>query len=247
MCEKVIGVLGGMGPEATLTFFKELITQTPARTDQEHLRVLIDSNPKIPDRTRAILENGESPVPAMVASAGSLERAGADFIVIPCISAHFFLDELRSNVNLPILSIFDVMADHISQNHPNVSQVGLLATTGTVQGGRFQERFDRAGIRTLVPGTEDQLLIMSAIYDIKDSHCLRSRDEISRSVNNVACRLATQGALGIVAGCTEIPLVLQSLELPVPVFNPLILLARAAISAAGREPNPADITWSKEA
>jgi aspartate racemase len=234
--EKVIGVLGGMGPEATLYFYKELIVQTPARTDQEHLRVIIDSNPKVPDRTQAILHGAESPVPALAAGAGALERAGADFIVIPCISAHFFLEDLRERTNLPVLSLFDIVAEHIVENHAGVHTLGLLGTTGTVQGGRFQERLSKAGRQTFSPEPADQLRIMSAIYDIKDVRSRRTRREIALDVCAVARRLVERGAQGIIAGCTELPLVLDPAEVPVPVFNPLKLLARAAIIAAGRNP-----------
>jgi aspartate racemase len=234
--EKVIGVLGGMGPEATLYFYRELIVQTPARTDQEHLRVIIDSNPKVPDRTRAILHGGESPVPALAAGAAALERAGADFIVIPCISAHFFLEDLRERTKLPVFSIFDIVAEHIVENHSGLHTLGLLGTTGTVQGGRFQERLSRAGRQTLLAEPGDQLLIMSAIYDIKDARSRRTRKEITLDVCAVARRLVDRGAQGIIAGCTELPLALDPAEVPVPVFNPLKLLAKAAIIAAGLNP-----------
>ncbi len=99
--EKIIGILGGMGPAATLALYERIIALTPAQCDQDHLRVIIDSNPKIPDRTAAILGNGESPLPAMAESAKTLERAGADFIVIPCNTAHYWLDELQKEVAIP--------------------------------------------------------------------------------------------------------------------------------------------------
>jgi aspartate racemase len=233
MPEKVIGVLGGMGPEATANFFKELVAHTLARKDQEHLRVLIDSNPKIPDRTLAISHGGESPVPAMVLSASALERAGADFIVIPCVSAHFFVEELERNINLPILSMVQAVTDHIASYHPDIKKIGLLATSGTIQGGFFQEQLSRAGLETLTPDSDDQLLVMSAIYDIKDAQCRRTREEIAGDVCTVAGRLVERGAQGIIAGCTEIPLVLESGKLPVPVFDSLLILAKAAIEAAG--------------
>ena len=120
MTEKVIGILGGMGPEATLGFFERIIAHTPAARDQEHLRVIIDSNPQVPDRTAAILLGGESPVPLMVAGMEALQRAGADFVVIPCVSAHFFLEELRRRVSLPVISMFDVTAEHIRRDHPRM-------------------------------------------------------------------------------------------------------------------------------
>jgi len=235
MREKVIGVLGGMGPEATVNFFSELVTHTLARKDQEHLRVLIDSNPKIPDRTLAISHGGESPVPAMVVSASALERAGADFIVIPCVSAHFFVEELRRDINLPILSIVQAVAEHIKTSHPDMKKIGLLATSGTIQGGFFQEKLSRAGLETLTPGADDQLLVMSAIYDVKDAQCRRTREEIAEDVRAVAGRLVERGVQGIVAGCTELPLVLESGKLPVPAFDLLLILAKAAIVAAGGE------------
>jgi len=149
MTEKVIGILGGMGPEATLGFFERIIAHTPATRDQEHLRVIIDSNPHVPDRTAAILLGGESPVPLMVAGVEALQRAGADFVVIPCVSAHFFLEELRRRVSLPVISMFDVTAEHIRRDHPRIKTVGLLGTTGTVAGGHFQARLAQDRIETV--------------------------------------------------------------------------------------------------
>ena len=107
MKKQVIGILGGMGPEATLDCFDKIIKHTPAQKDQDHLRVIIDSNPAVPDRTAAIIGDGQSPVPVMVEGCHALENAGADFIIIPCVSAHFFIDEIQQQTNLPILSIFD--------------------------------------------------------------------------------------------------------------------------------------------
>ncbi len=236
MRQKIIGVLGGMGPEATLDFYRKLIADTPARTDQDHLRVIIDSNPKIPDRIRPILFGGASPVPEMAASALALERAGADFIVIPCISAHFFLEELQGRCALPIISVLDVIAEHINARHPRAHKLGLLATNGTIEGGRIQERLGRDGRDTIVPGPGDQQIVISAIGSIKDNQCGRTREQIGLEVREVCARLIERGAQAIVLGCTELPLVVGPQDLPVPVFDPLDLLARAAILAAGSEP-----------
>ena len=236
MKEKTIGILGGMGPEATLDLFGKIIANTPAARDQEHLRVVIDSNPKVPDRTAAILAGGESAVPAMKAGIAALKRAGADFVVIPCVSAHFFLDELRQDAGLPILSMFDVAVEHIRRQHPDIRKIGLLATSGTIQGGRFREKLDAAGIETLAPEDADQKRVMAAIYEIKGAASSRSRAEIGAEIRDIANRLIKRGAQGIVAGCTEIPLVLKPGDLDVPVFDTLLLLARAAIAAAGQNP-----------
>ena len=119
--EKSVGVLGGMGPEATLICFKRIIKNTPAGKDQDHIRVIIDSNPKVPDRTESMLENGPSPVPLMISGCRALERAGADFIVIPCVTAHFFIDELRAETDLPILSILDAFSEAVERTNPEIA------------------------------------------------------------------------------------------------------------------------------
>ena len=118
MSEKIIGIVGGMGPEATLDLYGEIMRATPACKDQDHLRVIIDSNPKIPDRTPAITGCGASPVPAMAMSCRTVARAGADFVIIPCISAHFFLNELQQQIDIPVLSAFDAVSAHIVAHHP---------------------------------------------------------------------------------------------------------------------------------
>jgi aspartate racemase len=236
MSEKVIGILGGMGPEATLDLFGKIIAHTPAVKDQDHLRVVIDSNPKVPDRTAAILRGGASPVPAMKAGIEALQRAGADFVVIPCVSAHFFLDELQREVGLPILSMFDVTADYIRSKHPLIRKVGMLATTGTLQGARFREKLQASGIETITPAGPDQERVMVSIYEIKGAAGGRGRGAIATEVREIAGRLIQRGAQGVVAGCTEIPLVLKPGDFAVPVFDSLLLLARAAIAAAGRPP-----------
>ncbi len=236
--EKTIGILGGMGPKATLDCFAKIIKSTPAKTDQEHLRVIVDSNPKVPDRTAAIIAEGESPVPILVAGCRSLQQAGADFIIMPCVSAHFFLDEIQQQIALPILSIFDVVSQAIISDHPQIKTVGLMGTTGTINGGLFQKRLAADGIETIVADESHQSKVMEAIYDIKNSLPARSRAQITSDLVDAAERLISNGARGIVAGCTEIPLALKQRHLSVPYFDALTILARAAILKAGLTPIP---------
>ena len=238
MKEKVIGILGGMGPEATVHCYTKIISSTPAKTDQEHLRVIIDSNPKVPDRTAAIIAGGESPVPILVAGCLNLQQAGADFIIIPCVSAHFFLDEIQQQIALPILSIFDVVTENIIRDHPKIKTVGLMGTTGTINAGLFQKRLATDGIATVVPDETHQSKAMAAIYDIKNSQPARSRAQIVSDLTAAADDLISKGAQGIIAGCTEIPLVLKQEHLSVPFFDALTILARAAIFKAGLTPIP---------
>ena len=239
MKTKTIGILGGMGPEATLDCFGKIIKNTPAQNDQEHLRVVIDSNPKVPDRTAAIIGNGESPVPVIVNGCAALERAGADLIIIPCVSAHFFLAEIQAQAKLPIISIFDAVAESIVRNYPGINTVGLLGTTGTIEGGLFQNRLAQEKIKTIVPDSELQSKIMAAIYDIKNIESPRTRSEIAADLVAAAQSLISQkqnAAQAIIAGCTEIPLALKQENLSVPYFDSLTILSRAAIVEAGLEP-----------
>ena len=148
---KVIGILGGMGPEATLDCFGKIIKNTPAQTDQEHLRVVMDSNPGVPDRIAAVRGDGESPVPALIAGCRVLEKAGADFIIIPCVTVHFFLSEIQAQSHLPILSIIDAVADTIRREIPETKTVGLLGTVATIKSGLFQKRLAEEKINTLLP------------------------------------------------------------------------------------------------
>lgn len=236
---QVIGILGGMGPEATLDCFNKILKNTPAKRDPEHLRVVIDSNPGIPDRIAAILGDGQSPVPALVAGCRGLQKAGADFIIIPCVTVHFFLSQIQAESPLPILSIIDAVVEAIQQDYPAIRTVGLMATIATVESGLFQKRLAEANIRMLAPDRAAQSKIVDAIRDIKDTRPPRTRSEITADLIEAADSLIKhepEGADAIIAGCTEIPLALGQKHLAVPYFDALTILARAAIRYAGRTP-----------
>lgn len=240
MADKVVGVLGGMGPEATVAFYEKLISHTPAGSDQDHLRIVIESNPKIPDRTEALLRGGESPVAMMANGASALKRAGADFIVIPCATAHAFLEALQREAELPILSMLDVSADGIREQHPQMRKVGLLATTGTVRARLFHDRLATIGIDVVTPDDPNQGRVLAAIRDIKALAPARTRAQIGADLREVAEDLVGLGAQGIILGCTELPLVISARDISVPTIDPTVLLARAAIRLAGREPKRLD-------
>ena len=225
-----------MGPEATLNCFAKIIDNTPAEKDQDHIRVIIDNNPKIPDRTSAVLADGESPVGAVVQSAQALKNAGVDFIIIPCVTVHYFFEKFAAESPLPILSILDVVAQAITDEQPGLKRIGLMATNGTVQSGIFQERLARENMETIVCDAGGQEQVMQAIYRLKSSPTPESRQQITATFQTAAQGLVEKGAQGILAGCTEIPLALSQEHLTVPYFDALDLLARAAIRQAGREP-----------
>ncbi len=238
MSEKVIGILGGMGPEATLECYSQIIKNTPAKTDQEHLHIVIEANPKVPDRTAAIIGQGESPLDILVEGCRRLQKAGADFIIIPCVSAHFFLDQIQEQTKLPILSIFDAIAETIVTEHADIKTIGLMGTTGTIRGGLLQKRLAGENIDTIVPDEMHQSRVMAAIYDIKNSQPARCEEEYISDLIAAAESLISTGAQGIIAGCTEIPLALKQNHLSVPYFDALSILARAAVFQAGLTPIP---------
>ena len=229
MAEKVIGILGGMGPEATIDLFQKIVAATPARTDQEHLRVIIDNNPKIPDRTAALLHGGEDPTPLLQATARNLERAGADFLIMPCNSAHLFFDKVVEAVRIPVLHIADEAVAESLRRYPGIERVGILAATGTARLGLYHKRFEAKGIRALSPSDADQEIVHAAIFSVKAGD---KGPAVRERIRGVAERMAGQGAQLLLTACTELPLILQDGDVSVPVLDPTLALARAAVRRA---------------
>ncbi|MDH7478067.1 MAG: amino acid racemase [Candidatus Bathyarchaeota archaeon] len=234
--EKVIGILGGMGPDATADLFIRIIRETPAKKDQEHLRVIMDSNPKIPDRTAAILGEGPSPLPEMIKTAKNLEKTGVDFIVMPCITAHHYYEDLKGSVKIPILNMVELTAHTISKNFPKAEKAGLLGTTGTVKSMLFDKALNKFGVEMVYPSKAFQNMIMKAIYDyIKAGKILEGK----KFVVDVANHLIKLGADIIICGCTETSLVLKNGDLTKPVVDPMQILAQTIVKVAlGKMPIP---------
>jgi aspartate racemase len=216
-----------MGPAATLALYKRILALTSAERDQDHLHVIIDSNPKIPDRTAAILGKGESPLPMMTEGARSLERAGAHFIVIPCNTAHHWLAELRDAVSIPIIDMVSETAAEVAGYTPPFQKVALLATTGTIETALYQQTLAEKGITVLVPTMQEQDAIMDVIHRIK------GKDHVVKGqILPVVQSLLDQGAQGLILGCTELSLVVEEGDLRCPLFDPLAVLARRAVEWA---------------
>lgn len=227
MGERIIGILGGMGPEATADLFYRIIRATPVEKDQDHVRTIIYSNSKVPDRTPAVLGEGENPVPEMLMAARKLEGAGADFLIVPCNTAHYFIEELRRGVGIPILHMIELTADEARKAYPAMSKAGLIATDGTVRSGLYEESFGKTGIEIVTPTPETQSRVMRAIY----GHIKTGDLETGRRLSLEAAEaLIGQGAEMIVCGCTEISLVLKDGDISVPVVDPLQVLAKTAVS-----------------
>jgi aspartate racemase len=233
MPEKIIGILGGMGPEATVDLFTKIVKGTRVKKDQDHLRILIDNNPKIPDRTLAIQGKGPSPLPQLVRSAKLLENSGANLIVIPCVTAHYYYESLKKKVKIPILNLVEMTVQHIKSRLKGISKVGLLATTGTIQAGLFQTSFSHTDLQLIIPTPEVQKKwVMRAVYGKGGIKAIGPSENSKRLILKASETLIRQGAQAIIAGCTEVPLVLKEGDLSVPVIDPISILAKATIEKA---------------
>ncbi len=235
MTHKTIGVLGGMGPWATLDFFEKILRLTPAKTDQEHLRVIIDNNPKIPDRSPAIVGTGEDPTPALVASARTLQQAGADVIVIPCNTAHYFYERVQNAVSIPVLHIMEEVASTAREEVPSARVLGILATAAAVSSGLYARACARRGIEVVNPDPAGQQVVNRAIYAVKGG---QMGPEITVGLRKIADALVGRGAQALVLGCTELPFVLKPQDVGVPLLDSNQILARAAVRFATGVPLP---------
>ena len=229
MAEKIVGILGGMGPRATIDFFTKVVDLTPSQKDQDHLRIIIDNNPKIPDRTKAILDKDDTIVSSLVSTAKNLEKAGAELLAIPCNTAHYFYEELQKQVGIPILHIVRETIAEVKLYKPYCRKIGLLATTGTIISGLYQKEFERSGFKILVPGTEYQTMVMEAIIEIKAG---QEENKARERLIEAGRHLIEQGSGAIILACTEVPLVIKDDDFVVPVFNATLILAKATVRAA---------------
>jgi aspartate racemase len=247
--DAVLGVIGGMGPAATVDFLAKLVAVTPVQTEQDHLRVLVDSNPRVPDRNRAIAAGlaapataphprpaAQDPGPVLASVAAGLERAGASFIVMACNTAHAFEPAIRAAVRVPFVSMVEEAGDECLRRHPGARRAGLLAAPGCVQAGLYQAALGHRGLDVLLLDDAAQARFTELLYRIK----LGDTGPAVRDVMQQLARgLAQAGAELIVAGCTEVPLVLDAAAAPVPLVDATLNLAqRCVLYARGIEPFP---------
>ena len=230
---QTIGILGGMGPEATSHFFGLIIRNTRAEKDQEHIPVIIYNNPLIPPRSDAIQKMAPDPVPLLLHGVRALIRAGADFCVMPCITAHYFLPEVQKEVDIPFIHLLDESAKWASDALPGIKKAGLISSSGTLKTNLFYEPFSRIGVKILESDEGNQNKIKEAVFGKKGIKAGLSKDEPKKMILSAAHELIRRGAEAIIAGCTEIPLALQQKDIPVPLIEPMEIGARVCIQKAG--------------
>ncbi len=200
----LIGVLGGMGPAATVDLFNKFVSYTVANRDQEHIPLIISSIPDIPDRTEALLNHGESPLPLMTDYLKKLESAGAECIVIPCNTAHFWFSELKKACHVDMLSIVETtMKEVLATKKKNI---GLLATNATMYMGLYQKNIENKHLNCITPDKKSQENVMESIYLLKSGN-----KKIAESIMKQQAEiLFSRGAEIIVLGCTEVPVILEN-------------------------------------
>lgn len=233
---KRIGVVGGVGPLATADFFAKVLQlaqtdpEIPAKKDQDFPRIIVDCNGQIPDRTKALLYGGESPVNALVETAQNLVMAGAQLLAIPCNTAHAFLMDVQAQVQVPIVNMIEEVADEIIRSLPKCRKIGILATTGTIKSRVYDNAFIKRGLMTLnLDGDVQEKYVMEAIYGLEGIKA--GQLELPRKLLSAAVQMLEDiGAEVIVIACTEIPLALEKAN--VPLIDSNTVLAKAVLRQA---------------
>jgi len=234
---KIAGVLGGMGPDATVDFMSRVISLTPADTDQGHARMLVDHNPKVPDRQIDTAEQRAAVCKILANMAMGLEAAGADFLVMPCNTAHGFYDLAVEKTSIPFVNIVTETVAAIREFEPDAVSVGILATDTCLQADLYQSAIHDAGMSVLLPSAGEQAAVMRLIFKIKSGD---QSSDVAHEMSNIANSLAQRGADILVAGCTEIPLVISAERMTVPIISSTEVLAERTVAIClGNAPLPA--------
>lgn len=226
MARKIIGIIGGMGPEATVDLMYKIIKATPAKTDQEHLRMLVDNNPQIPSRVEAVLNNAQNPGPVMAESGKKLEQGGADFLIIPCNTAHYFLKYVLEAVTIPVVSIIDETVKTIIES--GIKDVAILATTATLKTKLYENKLKEAGINVIFPSDQYQETVMKIINHVKAGEA----EEAKKHNKAIIDHIVEKGAKAAILGCTELPIGIEQSKFDFTFFDPTNILARAAVREA---------------
>ncbi len=231
--KKTIGILGGMGPLATCDLFRKIVEIEEASCDQDHVRVIADSNTNIPDRTAAILRGGKDPLPEMCKSAELLMQAGAEVIIMPCNTAHHFYAPIVERTGANLLHMPRETAKMLRE--AGIDAAGLLATDGTIQSGVYEKALQEYGVRQLTPSAEKQASVMGVIYDgVKAGKYDYPTDGFLAAVEE----LRAAGAQTLILGCTELPLAYSMYDLHFAHIDPTLVLAVRAVEAAGGTVRP---------
>lgn len=227
---KTLGVIGGMGPEATTILYNKILVATNAKSDQEHIPTIIYSNTQIPDRTKAILSKGLDPSNEMIKTAKVLEAMGSDILVMPCNTAHYFYDKVNSNVECEVVNMIDETAKTVSKKYKD-NEVIIFATSGTIKSQLYTNAFDRCNLKVLVPSVDEMTIIMSMIYDgIKKGN----RDIDTSDYEKILIKYINKNVKAVILGCTELPILHELNQFPddLEYIDPMEIAAKKCVSLA---------------
>ena len=229
MKEKTAGILGGMGPEATVDLMQRIIRLTPAKDDIDHIHCIVDNNPKIPSRIKAIIEGaGEDPAPDLVKMAQRLEAAGADFLAIACNTAHYYYPAVAGAVDIPVIHMVKEVLDHLKTKVPDLDRVGVLASPAIEITGLYESIFTHSGIRVIYPAPDVRDTLFNVIRQVKAGN--RSA-RVAKDYEGACAHLREKGAKLCIVACTE----LSALDIhpdELPLVDAAQVLAQAIVTMA---------------
>ncbi|NLA04445.1 MAG: aspartate/glutamate racemase family protein [Firmicutes bacterium] len=227
----MLGVIGGMGPQATVYFLQGIIDQTDAGCDQEHIPMIILNHTTMPDRTAAILSGNKTEIcEALLRDARMLEKNGCSAIVIPCNTSHYFVDEIQKGISIPIIHMARETINRVSETRPGIKKLAILATSGTIQSGVYHRECLKKGFEPCAPSPEKQLLLMDIIYrEIKKKRpgSLSKFLEVEREIKAAGCEAA-------ILACTELSCFARQVELPEYYIDAMDILIDKTVQFYGK-------------
>ncbi|PQV53186.1 aspartate/glutamate racemase family protein [Paraburkholderia sp. BL21I4N1] len=233
-----VGVVGGVGPAATVDFIHKIVRNTPAKRDQDHIKLLVEQNPQIPDRTESLIGDGPDPTLSLYATCKKLEAGDADLIAIPCNTAHAFVERIQPYLSIPIVNMLTVTVRYLRENFPSLRSVGVLATTGTVESGVYEKALMSQGLQQVLPGPALQARVMDAIYGAEGVKAGFTSGQCQLDIAAAINGLVAQGVEVVILGCTELPLLLPQTDYvgtngtSVRLVDPTDVLARQCVAYA---------------
>ena len=232
LIDRAVGILGGIGPLATVYFMELVIRHTCAEKDQDHINMVVLNHATIPDRTDFILgKSTENPLEIMIEDAKKLEAAGAGFIVMPCNTAHYFYDEIRKNVKVEMVSIIEETVRYALETVPGLKKLGILATDGTIRSGTYDIECARHGISCQTPADDERRVLMRIIYD----EIKAGKPGDMEALKSVIGSMRARGCDAVVLGCTELSTMCAGGELrDGRVVDSLYALAKKTILLGGK-------------
>ena len=224
--EKIVGIIGGLGPDATVDIMQRIIRLTPANDDIDHIRCIVDNNPKVPSRIKALIdETGECPGPHMAEMGKKLEQWGADFLIIPCNTAHYYHQHVVNAVSIPVINLIDLVVSEFVQSYSHSSKVGIAGSTAIIKTRLYTDRFQKHGIEAIYPDDSYQDLLLEGIKMIKAGV---SGPEVDTIISDAFNNISRKGADVIIIACTELSVVCQGM--PFNMIDAAEVLAQETVA-----------------